>query len=166
MYGRHDSTSNETVVVVEGHDNKQPARAVRGGLIGKALGRIRSFVDSSRYMPEEAESVEDTPPSEASVSATSLPKNYWDLRVFDFGFVVDLNWRRTEEGLRFEVADYKRAFDLQRAEKEEYDAEHRRTVEDKPVKEEQGSAASSAKSGEAERKQHWWSTWSPLSRSW
>lgn len=43
-----------------------------------------------------------------------LPKNYIDLRFGGLGFVLDLGWRRTDEGLRWEVEDTMRAAALNR----------------------------------------------------
>lgn len=43
-----------------------------------------------------------------------LPKHYVDLRFGGLGFVLDLGWRRTDEGLRWEVEDTMRAAALNR----------------------------------------------------
>ncbi|KLT42365.1 hypothetical protein CC85DRAFT_312283 [Cutaneotrichosporon oleaginosum] len=44
--------------------------------------------------------------------ALPLPKWYHDLRVGGVGLVLDFGWRRTEEGLRWELAQHKRAAEI------------------------------------------------------
>lgn len=73
---------------------------------------------------EHTSDAEDTPLVEEgdATSATPyvmhtespLPKHYIDLRFGGLGFVLDLGWRRTDEGLRWEVEDTLRAAALNR----------------------------------------------------
>lgn len=66
--------------------------------------------------PSEAEgAAEDVKATPYIVHTESpLPKHYVDLRFGGLGFVLDLGWRRTDEGLRWEVEDTMRAAALNR----------------------------------------------------
>lgn len=44
----------------------------------------------------------------------SLPRGYYDLRLGGVGLVLDLGWRRTDEGLAWELEEQKQAAELQR----------------------------------------------------
>jgi len=52
-----------------------------------------------------------TPPAPSSTTATILketgiPENYVDMRYRGLGFVWDFGWRRTEEGMEWEMKDW------------------------------------------------------------
>lgn len=73
---------------------------------------------------EHAAEPEETPAADESKSdkatpyimhtESPLPKNYVDLRFGGLGLVLDLGWRRTEEGLRWEIEDTMRAAAMNR----------------------------------------------------
>lgn len=58
-----------------------------------------SNIDSNPQNPTQPNNDNPEPP---------LPAGYIDLRYYGLGVVLDLGWRRSEEGLRFEMDDWRR----------------------------------------------------------
>lgn len=65
-----------------------------------------------------------------------LPQGYYDLRIGGVGLVLDLGWRRTDEGLSWELDEQKHAADLRRyrrAERQRRQGERQRDQAEAPA---------------------------------
>ncbi|WVQ76066.1 hypothetical protein IAR50_005703 [Cryptococcus sp. DSM 104548] len=85
---------------------KRVERAFRRGEGYEGMAELRESASDWRapfewfdYRSKTAEKRQDL----ASQAAAPLPKGYIDLRYKGLGWVVDMNWRRSEEGLKWEV---------------------------------------------------------------
>lgn len=73
---------------------------------------LAEHISDADHAPAEGAASTSTP--YVVHTESPLPKHYVDLRFGGLGFVLDLGWRRTDEGLRWEVEDTVRAAALNR----------------------------------------------------
>lgn len=86
---------------------------------------------SERHKTNTEEAEEELPPLPsypATPPIRPLPPGYLDLRIKGVGVVLDIGWKRTEEGLDWELAENKYAADLAKYRRAERELKRRRRV--------------------------------------